>query len=106
MIVHLLCTYTDSIPLLRTRFSSPTPSPPPPLPAENNVTVFLDFFPPEVNFSRPFTPSSVSSWRKLLLYLLYLYNLLRRGVSSMALQEYDLAEKDLILARKLEPANR
>jgi hypothetical protein len=24
----------------------------------------------------------------------------------MALQEYDLAEKDLILARKLEPANR
>jgi hypothetical protein len=30
----------------------------------------------------------------------------RRGVSNMALQEYDLAEKDLILARKLEPANR
>jgi hypothetical protein len=30
----------------------------------------------------------------------------RRGVSNMALQEYDLAEKDLILARKLEPSNR
>ena len=30
----------------------------------------------------------------------------RRAVSNMALQEYDLAEKDLILARKLEPANR
>lgn len=32
--------------------------------------------------------------------------LYRRGVSNMALQEYDLAETDLILARKLEPANR
>lgn len=32
--------------------------------------------------------------------------LYRRGVSNMALQEYDLAEKDLILARKLEPTNR
>ena len=30
----------------------------------------------------------------------------RRGTANMSLQEFDLAEKDLIRARKLEPKNR
>ena len=37
---------------------------------------------------------------------LNIYFNLRKGVSNIGLEEYDLAEKDLVLARVIEPDNK
>lgn len=37
---------------------------------------------------------------------LNIYFNLRKGVSNIGLEEYDLAEKDLVMARVIEPDNK